>query len=265
MGRSSTLAGGVRAIVLGASNVALGLPVVVEAAEACLPGPVEMVCAGGHGRSYGRFSRALFRGLPGILEAGLWRWLDQSTTDGTTSVRSFVVLTDIGNDLIYGRSPEVVLGFVEQAVDRCPGDARVILVLPPMCRLRELDALSVALVAKLFFPLRPVEPQRLIEASLDLSEGLHRLARERDLMTVTPQRSWYGTDPLHIRRRARRAAWYSIFQSFDEAVCDTTRVARARSLRSRLLRPEVWTLLGVDLGASQPVLTKPDGGDLWLF
>ena len=62
-----------RAILLGASNLRISLPFLLDQVRRRAGGPVEALAACGHGRSYGAWSRFLFvRHLPGIAGCGLW-------------------------------------------------------------------------------------------------------------------------------------------------------------------------------------------------
>jgi len=63
-----------RAVLLGASNLTLALPTLVDDLRRAAGGPVEVLAACGRGRSYGAWSHLLFvRHLPGITGCGLWR------------------------------------------------------------------------------------------------------------------------------------------------------------------------------------------------
>ena len=62
-----------RLIILGASNVTRAFGSLVNMASDVLQGPLEVVAAHGHGRSFGApWSTVLVRKLPGILHCGLW-------------------------------------------------------------------------------------------------------------------------------------------------------------------------------------------------
>src|SRR5439155_11570702 len=100
-----------RVVLLGASNLTLGFPMLVSELRAWLGSPVEILCAHGHGRSYGLASRVLFRELPGIVECGLWRALASAPARPTLAL-----LTDVGNDIMYGRDVEEIAGWVETAL-----------------------------------------------------------------------------------------------------------------------------------------------------
>ncbi len=93
-----------RLILLGASNLTLSLRLVIHLMQQRFGAPSEILTAMGHGRAYGIFSEAVWRGLPGIAGCGVWRQLRE-----TESRPAYALLADIGNDIMYGLLPEQVL------------------------------------------------------------------------------------------------------------------------------------------------------------
>jgi hypothetical protein len=104
-----------RVVALGPSNLTCGLQPIVSIARTAWGADVELLAALGLGRSYGACSRALVRTLPGILESGLWKKLES-----LTAVPTLDLVTDVGNDILYGSSAEWILAWVEEAVRRLP-------------------------------------------------------------------------------------------------------------------------------------------------
>jgi hypothetical protein len=102
-----------RLVALGASNLTRGLPELLRAAGSGSPAPTEFLCALGLGRSYGLRSRVLFRSLPSILECGLWSRLSELPPASTTAL-----VTDVGNDILYGASVGSLSSWVEECVAR---------------------------------------------------------------------------------------------------------------------------------------------------
>src|SRR5918993_3764843 len=74
---------------------------------------VRIVAALGHGRSYGATSAFVVRRLPGILRSGLWAQLES-----TPIVPTRALVTDVGNDILYGFSGDQILTWVDDAVTR---------------------------------------------------------------------------------------------------------------------------------------------------
>jgi hypothetical protein len=102
-----------RVVALGASNLTRGFQTVVSTARNAWGPQVEVLAALGHGRSYGAHSRLAFRGLPGILDSGLWPELKSRPGMATRAL-----VTDVGNDILYGLSAEQTLAWVEEAIRR---------------------------------------------------------------------------------------------------------------------------------------------------
>jgi len=100
-------------VVLGASNVSRGLARLAAALRARAPGPVELFVAAGHGRGYGVNTRVAWRRLPAIRTSGLWRALDRERV-----ARPAALVTDVGNELLYGLGVTAVATAVRDAVER---------------------------------------------------------------------------------------------------------------------------------------------------
>jgi len=98
-----------RVVALGASNLTRGFQTVIATARAAWGPDVEMLAALGHGRSYGAQSRLIVRTLPGILQSGLWRKLETLPVAPTRGL-----ITDVGNDIVYGFSAQQTLEWVEE-------------------------------------------------------------------------------------------------------------------------------------------------------
>ena len=102
-----------RVILLGASNLTRGISTAVETAKTIWGTPLDVMAALGHGRSYGKTQRVLGRTLPAIIECGLWQDLDNRPRADTASL-----ITDVGNDLLFGVSPQRVVEWVDQCLER---------------------------------------------------------------------------------------------------------------------------------------------------
>jgi hypothetical protein len=195
-----------RAVLLGASNLRISLPFVLDRVRCRARGPVEALVACGHGRSYGTWSRFLFvRRLPGIVGCDLWGELAARPPRPTLAL-----VTDVGNDLAYGVPVGEVAGWVEACLDRLSPETEIVMTLLPLDRLERLSGRQVRLAAALLFPGRPAPWPGLLDRARELDGRLRRIGRERGARLVEPAAGWYGLDPIHLRRRARREAWSQI-------------------------------------------------------
>jgi hypothetical protein len=254
-------------VVLGASNVQLALPIVVEELGRRADGPFDVLVAAGHGRSYGGPSRFLARELPGIAQSGLWAALDAlAASRGRDGAPPRALVCDVGNDLMYGSPAETVARWVEECVARLAGArGRTVLVGLPCLRLERVSPAGFSLLSTLVFPFHPrleLAPTR--DAARELDRRLRALA-ERETF-LEPQTAWYGIDPIHFRRAQRRAAWSAI----AEAAAGPARrpawsltAADRRAVRSAL--PERRAVLGWWRTRAQPAARLADGSTLALY
>ncbi|HEY3569672.1 MAG TPA: hypothetical protein VGP73_17195 [Thermoanaerobaculia bacterium] len=243
-----------RAVLLGASNLKISLPLVLDLVRRRAGGPVEALAACGHGRSWGAWSRFLYvRHLPGITQCGLWEELR-----GRPPLPTLALLTDVGNDLVYGASVEEIAGWVETCLDRLGPGTEIVMTLLPLARLERLSGLQVRLAASVLFPGRPAPWPALLDRARELDERLRRIGGERGARLVEPAAGWYGLDPIHLRRRARREVWAHVLPTPSGPVPPAGR-------RLPLLGAAESRLFGATLRRTQPALRLPDGSAVSLF
>jgi hypothetical protein len=249
-----------RAILLGASNLRVGLPLVVDLLRRRAGGPVEALAACGHGRSYGAWSRFLFvRHLPGIAGCGLWPALEDRPP-----LPTLALLTDIGNDLVYGVEVPEIVRWVEICLDRLARqESQIVLTLLPLARLERLSPREVRLAVSLLFPGRQAPWPALLDRVRELDERLRRIGQERGALLVEPEASWYGIDPIHLRRSRRREVWERL-TSLAPAVTGMTEPARVR-IRLPPLGAEELRLAGRTLRTVQPAARLADGTTVALY
>jgi len=215
-----------RVILLGASNVTLGFPLLLQQLRQRQSGPLDIFAAHGHGRSYGRWSRALGRELPGILDCGIWQALQDSEAGGESEIAAAndaaspmptaALITDVGNDLVYGVEPQVLLDWVRTILDRVmPRCAEITLLLPPLQNIRQLDEARFQFFRKILFPTHPVELAPLREKVEELFQGLTHLAETYQIRQLVPPLDWYAVDPIHVRWRRRSIAWQSVLSHWS--------------------------------------------------
>ena len=219
-----------------------------------------MLAALGHGRSYGAHSRVLVRTLPGILQSGLWRQLEQLPH---TETRALV--TDVGNDILYGSSAPEILAWVEEVVERLQRHARdIVLTDLPMARIRRLSRAQFLVFRSFLFPSCRLSLAEALSTSERVAEGLAALAGARGVRLLHQKPEWYGIDPIHIRPRLWRSAWQEILCGESDAA-PGTRGSWVEWARLYLLLPEQQWLLGRRQLTPQLGRTLARGGRLWLY
>lgn len=259
-----------RWIFLGASNLARDFPRVLDLARNGWGGagggggaaPQAWVAAG-HGRSYGTWSRVLVRALPGIVHCDLWPALEEAR--GLTPARHRMLITDIGNDLVYGATPAEIAGWVERCVERLqtgslPGEPpRIGLTLLPLASLRTLGRWQFQVLRSVFFPLHFRGWRETLERAERLQGLLRDLARRRALGSVEPPADWYGPDRIHLRRGARREAWEELLRTWGSRLPGPTVDRPFSRLAWWRMTPRRWRLLGLERGRAQPAGQLADG------
>ncbi|MEM1202881.1 MAG: hypothetical protein AAGN66_06585 [Acidobacteriota bacterium] len=273
-----------RLVLLGASNLARQLPTVVDTGRRLLqrryPGrPVEVWGALGRGRSYGSGSWFLGRALPGIRSCGLWSSLAQAPAAAVTHA----LVTDVGNDLGYGRDAPTVARWVGDCIDRlrdagaAPERGEIVLTSMPIASLSRYADWQLDVARRLLFPLSTQTAAEVRRRSHDLDDRLRHLADDQGLTWVEQQAAWYGVDPVHLRPRMGKQIWSQILGSWatEHSVITNGQgqnghsvavagLSWSNSWRLRRLRPEHVQLFGREIGRPQPCGHLPDL-TVWLF
>ena len=205
-------------LLLGASNISLGLRPILRCLRGGLAGELNVLVAAGHGRSYADRTVTFGRSLPGLLRCGAW----QAYANRPPGPPPLVCFTDIGNDLLYDTPPATLVGWVATCFDRIGGGgAEVTLTLPPSRRAAAIPAWQYHTARGLLFPgLNPLPWGEMKRRADELHDRLAALAESRSVTPIEPPAHWYGLDPIHMLRRRRREAWAEVFagwRSFEPA------------------------------------------------
>jgi hypothetical protein len=255
-----------RVIILGASNVTIAFPRLWHGLRRAVGEPVDLFAAHGHGRSFGMWSRVGPRELPGIVPCRIWD--DLSAQPTTNDLQPLALVTDIGNDLLYGATPDQICEWVKACVSRLKSmSARVVLTQLPLASVEQLGPRRFQLFRSAFFPGSQLRFDELHAKVTRLNELVVELGQSHNLPTPTPRGEWYGFDPIHIRRRHRDAAWGELLASwFDQPnAAAFRRVGPARALSLWRQRPFERRWFGRVQSSPQPVLREQDGSRLWLY
>jgi hypothetical protein len=248
-----------RIIALGASNLALGFPSIVSEARSSWGSEIQVLAALGHGRSYGAPSRVLFRTLPGILDSGLWRML-QSLPPAPTRA----LVTDVGNDILYGQSAEQILAWVDEALIRLQRiTTDIILTDLPLASIQRLSQPKFLLYRSATFPSCRLSLNRVREMAETINTGLAKLANARGVKTFKLNPAWYGFDPIHIRPSLWRSAWRQILDVPAEA--NPGRGNLMEGMRLFFMPPELRYIFGIKQFTPQFGTPLPGGGRVWLY
>ncbi|MDH3585171.1 MAG: hypothetical protein OER86_13250 [Phycisphaerae bacterium] len=251
-------------VVLGASNVALNLRRILRLVSGQVSHPHHFLVASGHGRSYGTSSAVLFRHLPGIRHCGLWEALEN--TVGPTRA----LVTDIGNDILYGQSPQTILQWIGECMDRLAArEARIVITDLPLASIDRLSPAWFNLFCSMLFPARSITLGDAVARAHEVSRGLKQFAHLPHVTLVRQEFSWYGLDPIHIRPRWRERAWRHILDSWSNDPSQAS-LPRPSALHRwpaclHLLTPHRRRLFRVNQSRPQPCVHREDGSCLSLY
>ncbi len=198
------------AIILGASNLTLAWPRIMRQMEQRLAGPRRVLTAHGMGRSYLNQRSAFgFRQLPGILHCDLWNQLGTHNSAGLVPV---ALITDLGNDLLFGRNAIDVANSALTCIERlrawCP-EIRIAMTCPPVESVNRLGWMRFVSFRTIIFPACRLTLGEIRQQACELSDRVTELADSAGVPLFVPSGRWYGLDPIHIRYRNQ-------FQAFGE-------------------------------------------------
>ena len=248
-----------RVVALGASNLTRGFQTVVSTARRTWGPNVEVLAALGHGRSYGAPSRLIVRTLPGILQSDLWYQLSSLPPAVTLGL-----VTDIGNDILYGFSATQTLAWAEEAVDRLQQFTKdVVLTDLPLVSIRRLSNAKFLLFRSVLVPQCRLSLAQAVDATERVNYGLASLAAARGLRFFQLKPQWYGFDPIHIRPLLWRSAWQEILCGEARGTQDPA--SWREGWRLYFMRPQRQWLFGLEQVSPQAGVALPLGGRVWLY
>lgn len=250
-----------RVVVLGASNVSRGLSRLVAAVESRSPG-AELFVAAGHGRGYGVNTRVAARRLPSILGSGLWRSLDRQ--DGAAPA---ALVTDVGNELLYGLTAEQVASWVRECVRRLADRGATIAVTRlPVVSIAAVGRVRYRALRTFFVPGCRLSLADLKSAATRLDAELQAVARDFGAEVIEQPTQWYGFDTLHVRRRHLDDLWNAACEAWGFPSAQSSAKSTVTDwMKIGTRSAEVRSLAGVMRFTPQPVLPLSSGGTLSLY
>ena len=242
-------------VLLGASNLVLGWPAMMTALQRLTAEPVRVNIATGMGRSYIKTSAFWFRRLPSILDCQLWNQLPENL-----SRPPLVLITDVGNDIVYLYQPDHIAESVRQCISRVRNwrpDAKLVMTGLPLASLRRIGNARFLIARTILFPGCTLSRNDVIERSVALDQLVRQIADDSGIRFVEPAPNWYGIDPIHVLPKYRVEAFRTYFDAFE--VLDSADPNPARQLTQLPLptaaeRTVFWRRKTVE----QPVVSRPD-------
>jgi hypothetical protein len=201
----------------------------------------------------------VFRALPGILDCGLWHELASRPRVATRAL-----VTDVGNDILYGFSPEQTLAWVAEALGRLSRLTQDLVITDlPLAGIRQLSTPKFLAFRSILVPSCRLSLAQVLERAEQVNAGLAYLASVHGARLCHLDPAWYGFDPIHVRPSLWRQAWGQILGA--ESPAGSNVVSTAESLRLYLLRPQRRWIFGLEQVTPQSGVALPSGGQVWLY
>jgi hypothetical protein len=249
-----------RIILLGASNLTLSLRLVIHLMQQRVGGPSEILVAVGHGRAYGVFTQMLLRGLPGIANCGLWTQLAAAEPRPT-----YALVTDIGNDILFGRMPEQILRSVEWCIAQLQKQsAHIVVTNLPMASIESLSDWRYTFFRNIFYPSSRLPRNETVSRAREVYEGLIEMAARLHFNLSEQKPIWFGWDGIHVNYWQRKAFYQDVLRQFPECGESLSAADKPEFLLTWQRRPEFAykTLLGHTVHCQQPSGQLADGSSI---
>ncbi len=248
-----------RVVALGASNLTRGFQTIVSTSRSVWGPDVEVLAALGHGRSYGAPSNFMFRTLPSILKSSLWTELASRPPMATRGL-----VTDVGNDILYGFSVERTLGWVEETIVRLRTiTTDIVLTDLPLASIRRLSNSKFLAFRSVLSPSCRLSLTEVIERAGRVNEGLLQLSVSYGTRLFRLDPAWYGFDPIHMRPSQWRSAWQQILGVQTEGKSGSG--STIESMKLYFMRPERRWIFGMEQVTPQTGVALRSGGQVWLY
>lgn len=252
-----------RVVLLGASNLTRSFPTVVTTARLTWGAPIEIMAAMGHGRSYGQETTLFARKISGIFPCALWQDLQTRPKLPTAAL-----ITDIGNDILYGVPPQRLNEWVARCVDRLmEHGAEVAITQLPIGNLERLSEARFHFFRRLLFPRSNLTLAGAKSIAGYVNDALLQLGEMRKVPVIPALSEWYGFDPIHLKRRAKGTAWSTYFASWrsDLVLPELPRTSIWTAAYLASLTPSERTILGIRRRRLQPSGRLKDGTTVSLY
>ena len=229
-------------ILLGASNLTIGWRHLLRALQGAVQGPIDLQVALGMGRSYVDTSSFWFRQLPGIVHCGLWNNLPLQD-----SLPPLVLVTDVGNDIVYGHKPEIIVDTVAECLRRIrsrDANSQIVMTGLPMASLESVQRLQFLVARTALFPVCFLSLTEILQNAHSIEAGIRQLAGQWQIPFVVPEAGWYGKDPIHVLRHLREPVFRQILSHWkpvsDSSHQSTPDLAASVPLPTSALRTVCW-------------------------
>jgi hypothetical protein len=143
----------------------------------------------------------------------------------------------------------------------------VIVTQLPIANLDQLGEARFQFFRRILFPRNRFTLCEVKSMAQSLNDRLIELGESRKIPVIPVSSSWYGFDPIHLTRRARRIAWPMLLSSWRAAEASLNVPRLSPWTAAYLVSRAPWerSLLGIRRRAAQPSGRLADGSTISLY
>ena len=192
-------------VFLGASNLSRGCFALARHMKVCLyPRKVEVLIASGPGRAYCAPGGLLNISYPPIYTSDIFDVAHEKRESG---YRVVALVTDIGNDIMYGVPAEQVIETVQQIFGKLEAmDAEIFYTTLPVAFEKGVHPLWFYLLRSLLLPFSRVSYDEAVAEIIEVNQFLRQSA-SKQCHLISDMDRYLGFDEIHYGWLRAHSAW----------------------------------------------------------
>ncbi|MBT3515073.1 MAG: hypothetical protein HN474_07140 [Nitrospina sp.] len=195
-------------IFLGASNLARSLDGLKLCIKKCmLPRETFFLHAMGPGRGYVSRGGILNAVYSPILDSGIFEALRKKRIKNQQIV---ALITDIGNDIMYGASPDKIIGGLQYLYNFLDTfETNIFITSIPVDLENDISELYFNILRKIYFPNSPVSYSQASNNIKSINQFILESSSQR-ISVIDDMKPFYGIDKIHYSILKSQVAWSHI-------------------------------------------------------
>jgi len=195
-------------VLLGASNLSRGCFALARHVKVCLyPRKVEVLVASGPGRGYCVSGGLLNVSYPSIQSSDIFNVAQRKRKSG---YRVVALVTDIGNDIMYGESAGQVIETVQQIFGKLESmDAEIFYTTLPIAFEKGMNPIWFYILRSVLLPFSRVSRDKAVAEIIKVNQFLRQSSSKHCHLILDMDR-YLGFDEIHYGWLRAHTAWYHV-------------------------------------------------------
>ena len=192
-------------VLLGASNLARSFYGLKNCIKRCLlPRSSYFIHAMGPGRGYISQGGILNATYPPITNCGI---LEAVRNIRKPNQKVIALITDIGNDIMYGIPPDEIIGGLQYIFDALNEIETNIFITPISVNLKnDISEFYFRILRQIFFPKSKAKYPQTLEAIEDINKFINQSSNEK-IVVISDMEQFCGLDKIHYSVLKSHLAW----------------------------------------------------------